>query len=136
MSSGGNNADLSRAIRRWVEAIAPGHRAVWVRIQLDSEQGRWISLPVGPASEPETEEPREESRRDPGNSRCALDILEVLQAVGHRLTTTRLLAEMAQRSKDWSERTVAGCLARMVEDGTLTNDSHARPRGYGLPEWE
>jgi len=66
---------------------------------------------------------------------CTLDILHVLEDAGHRLTTTRILSQLARAGAQWSERSVSGTLARMVEDGTLTNDQHAKPRGYGLAEW-
>ena len=39
---------------------------------------------------------------------------------------------MAKRRMEWSQRTVSGYLAQMVEDGTLDNPPDARPRGYRL----
>jgi hypothetical protein len=43
---------------------------------------------------------------------------------------------MGRRRMDWSQRTVAGYLARMVEDGTLINDPDARLRGFRLTDAE
>ncbi|HZT80909.1 MAG TPA: sigma-70 family RNA polymerase sigma factor [Gemmataceae bacterium] len=68
-------------------------------------------------------------------SQCVVDILATLEEVGRPLTRTRLLVEMIRQGREWSERTVAGYLARMVEDGTLLNPDGARPPGYRLPEW-
>jgi hypothetical protein len=62
-------------------------------------------------------------------------IIETLRAVGHRLTTTELIDEMAQRGLNPSDSTVKKRLAAMVKNGQLTNDPKAKPRGYGLPEW-
>jgi hypothetical protein len=63
------------------------------------------------------------------------EILETLRAVGHRLTTGALLAEMARRGLQSSLSTVKKRLAALVTNGTLEKDAKARPRGYGLPEW-
>jgi len=61
-------------------------------------------------------------------------IIETLKTVGHRLTTTKLNAEMNKR--EWtSDSTLKKRLAELVKDGRLNNDPRARPRGYGLPEW-
>lgn len=71
-----------------------------------------------------------------GKRRVTDDILLVLKEVGHNLTTTRLLSELSQRELYWSDRTVSGALAKMVDDGTLFNEKTKQPRGYGLPEWD
>jgi hypothetical protein len=63
------------------------------------------------------------------------EILETLKAVGRRLTTRKLLAEMGQRGLFPAESTVKKRLAELVKGQRLINDPHARPRGYGLPEW-
>ncbi len=79
-----------------------------------------------PASEPPDERGR-------GISKCRLDIIQLLEEVGKPLTTTRLLAELAKRNMDWSERAVSGHLARMVEDGTLMSGEGMKPPGYRFP---
>ena len=107
----------------------------WVEVRARAADGQIFRAPLPPAGHeaaapaPEVEAPTGQGRR------CSADILRVLAEVGHRLTTTRLLAELSRRDIEWSERTVSGTLARMVDDGTLTNEQHTRPRGYGLPEW-
>lgn len=80
--------------------------------------------PVGPA------EPAEGGHV----SQCDLDILDVIRAAGRPMTRTAILSEMTRQGKEWSERTVAGSLARMVQDGTLDNPNSGTPRGYRLPE--
>jgi len=62
-------------------------------------------------------------------------IVETLQAVGHRLTTKKLLGEMSKRKLIPSESTVKKRSAEMVKIGRLTKDPKAKPPGYGLPEW-
>jgi hypothetical protein len=62
-------------------------------------------------------------------------IIETLRAVGHRLTTTQLLEEMSKRELHPAESTIKKRLAVMTGDGRLNNDPKAKPRGYGLPEW-
>lgn len=62
-------------------------------------------------------------------------ISETLRAVGHRLSTSQLLVEMGRRGLNASESTVKKRLSAMVKDKWLDNDPKARPRGYGLPEW-
>lgn len=68
-------------------------------------------------------------------SNCRADILSVLRSEGRRLTTSQLLDVLEKRELIWGESTVKTKLAEMVDDGSLTNDQTARPRGYGLPEW-
>ena len=65
-----------------------------------------------------------------------VEICETLKAVGHRLTTIELLSEMSVRYSAVSDSTVKKRLAEMVRDKRLTNDPKARPRGYGLREWD
>jgi hypothetical protein len=62
-------------------------------------------------------------------------IMETLRAVGHRLTTEKLLTEMTRRGLHPSNSTVKKRLAYLVKARRLTNDSKVRPRGYGLPAW-
>jgi hypothetical protein len=63
-------------------------------------------------------------------------IVETLKAVGHRLTTSPLLSKMSERYENVSVSTFKQRAAVMVREGRLTNDPKARPRGYGLPEWD
>jgi len=62
-------------------------------------------------------------------------IVETLRAVGHRLTTRKLLDEMSKRGPT-SESTVKKRLAEMVKTDRLDSDPKAKPPGYGLPEWD
>jgi hypothetical protein len=79
--------------------------------------------------------PRKPTVRDQEAS-CRDDLLAVLSEAGRRLTGSEILNELSRRHADdrthwlWSERTVMGCLADMVESGIITNDPDARPRGY------
>jgi hypothetical protein len=67
-----------------------------------------------------------------GLSPVVLDILKVLRRVKRPLSRTRILEELAKDGHIYSERTVAGHLARLVEDGTLLNPG--RPKGgYTIP---
>lgn len=45
-----SNSDLLDAVRAYVAAIAPGHAATWVSIELDNDRARVVSLPVTPAT--------------------------------------------------------------------------------------
>jgi hypothetical protein len=63
-------------------------------------------------------------------------ILTVLRAAKQPLSRTLLHEAMNRRGLHWSDRTLANYLARLVEDGTLENDPHGRPSGYGLPQEE
>lgn len=71
----------------------------------------------------------------PKPDRVAAAVVAALGAAGRRLTTTKLLAALAERGCEFSERTVKGRLAEMVADGRLTADSGPASDGYGLPEW-
>jgi hypothetical protein len=62
-------------------------------------------------------------------------ILETVRAVGHRLTTHALLAEMERRGYPASEPYVKKRLSALVKGGWLDKDRAARPPGYGLAEW-
>jgi hypothetical protein len=62
-------------------------------------------------------------------------IIETLRRVGHRLTTTKLLAEMERAGLDPALSTVKKYLAEMVKGRRLDNDPKAKPPGYGLSEW-
>jgi hypothetical protein len=68
-------------------------------------------------------------------SQCKQDIIRVLQAKNHRLTTAKVLQELLARDLLWGESTVKRALAKMVRDNELTNRTDVRPRGYGLPVW-
>jgi hypothetical protein len=72
---------------------------------------------------------------DPSDWEVDPQIIETLRTIGHRLTTKALLAEMSKRGLDPSGSTVKKRLAKLADDGRLTKDPKARPRGYGLPEW-
>lgn len=61
-------------------------------------------------------------------------IVQVIREKGHRLTTIEVFEELA-RSKLPSLGMTKQNLAELVRRQILTNDIHARPRGYGLPEW-
>jgi hypothetical protein len=62
-------------------------------------------------------------------------IIDTLRAIGHRLTTAKLLREMSNRGLNPSESTIKKRLAVLTKSHRLTNDPKAKPRGYGLPEW-
>jgi hypothetical protein len=72
---------------------------------------------------------------DPSDWEVDPQIIETLRAVGRRLTTEGLLTKMSDRGLHPSVSTVKKRLAYLVKAGRLTKDSKARPRGYGLPQW-
>lgn len=124
-------SQLLNAVRQFVARELPGRTPKRLSIHLH-EDAEPVSLPIpGPAAPADA--PAEADA--PATSKCAIDIILTLQEVGHRLTTTRLLTELSRRDREWSERSVATWLARLVEEGTLTKDPRAKPPGYGLPEW-
>lgn len=65
---------------------------------------------------------------------CLGHVVAVLRAAGKRLTTTRVLEELAKAGHEWSETTVKHTLAAAVGAGVLVNDPESGPRGYGLAE--
>jgi hypothetical protein len=75
------------------------------------------------------------SQTHPSQSEVDREIIETLRAVGHRLTTTKLLGEMSRRKLNPSASYVKKRLAELVKAGRVTNDPNAGPKGYGLPEW-
>jgi hypothetical protein len=62
-------------------------------------------------------------------------IVQTIRKAGERLTTDQLLYAMQGLGLSAKESTVKKRLAALVENKTLTNDPRAKPRGYGLPEW-
>ena len=123
-------AEFLQALRSWTTEQAPGLLPSHLMIHFHNSTTP-LQLPIGPyvAATSAADE-----RHGRGLSPCVLDILAVLREIKRPLSRTRLLEEMARRGMDWNERTVAGYLARLVEDGTLENPPEARPRGYRLSE--
>lgn len=66
---------------------------------------------------------------------CQRDIWLTLQDVGHRLTTTALLAELDKRGRKWAESWVRECLVAMMDTGLIDNQQRTNPKGYGFPAW-
>ncbi len=62
-------------------------------------------------------------------------LVDVVQEVGHRLTTTGILEALGGKGLIVSEGTTKSNLAFLVKMGHLTNRRDVRPAGYGLPEW-
>lgn len=142
---------LQRAAIEFVREHCPGQVPVRIIIKLaGSEDSLVLPLPVcapiapGPAAPLpaaretvlDRDEDDEGERAPSRRQRCATDIIRVIRRAGHNVTTTMILSLLAEEGIEVSERTVAGCLARMVEDGTLFNERARKPRGYGLSEWE
>jgi hypothetical protein len=71
----------------------------------------------------------------PTENRCEEDIVAVLRAAGHRLTTMQILEALDRQGMPHGESTVKAHLAGMVRRGVLDKDPDANPHGYGLPEW-
>jgi hypothetical protein len=63
-------------------------------------------------------------------------ILETIEAVGHRLTQRKLLSNMTERYGPVAESTVKKRAPVMLRQGRLTKDPNASPPGYGLPKWD
>lgn len=65
------------------------------------------------------------------------EIVELIEQVGHRLTTSEILSEFACRDQIKAESTIKAKLGRMVKSGHLNNRQDTQPyKGYGLPEWQ
>ncbi len=128
-----DNHQLLASIRAWAAVNYPACPLEYVSIHL-----RYLPVPIRLAASHPSPQIAQESRGDQekvkGLSPVILDILKVMREIKSPLSRTRLLEEMAKRGMDWNERTVAGYLARLVEDGTLENPEDSRPRGYRLPE--
>lgn len=133
-----NTPELLAALRSWAEANCPGLLPSHVVLHFFNSLTP-LQLPFGtaiaaPAQTQSIEGQRKEDKTGNGLSPVILDILATLREVGKPLTTTRLIEEMEKRRRHWSERTIAGYLARLVQDGALENDPNAKPRGYRLTD--
>jgi hypothetical protein len=118
------NAELFAALERWAVAnYGPYTHVEHVSLRLRGLVDP-VALPVvcaGSITPVAPEQATEERGRT--ISSIVTDILRVLEEVGKPMTQTRILSEMAKRNLEWSQRSVGGYLARMVEDGTLTNQA-------------
>jgi hypothetical protein len=112
-------------VRAWAERVYAEAPLAKVLVRFRDGLELRMPAPGGPARAPAPPVP-------PG---CRADILAVLEAAGHRLTTAEILKALDQAKLVWGESTVKTNLADMVEDETLTNRQDVRPRGYGLPAW-
>ncbi len=63
---------------------------------------------------------------------CRADVLRVLEGAGRRLTWMELRGELKGRGLSWSESSLRKQLARLVREGSVTNDTSTKPRGYAL----
>jgi hypothetical protein len=63
------------------------------------------------------------------------EILNLLQSVGHRLTTTQILQEFNRRNNPKADSTTKAKLSSLVKKGLLTTRRSPKPSGYALPEW-
>jgi hypothetical protein len=124
-------AALAEAIARW--APQAGVPVDVVQLSYHDRPTLVLPLPPGGAGPQSSGEPQAE--RGQTISQVALDVLAVLEEAGKPLTTTRILEAMAKRKPpmDWSQRSVAEHLARMVVDGTLENVQEGKVRGYRPP---
>jgi len=122
--------ELLAQVRAWASANYPGCPLEYITIHL-----RYLPVPIQLAEGPtvSTAAPPAEER-GLGISPVVKGILRTLREVGRPLSRTRLLEEMGKRDMDWSERAVAGYLAKLMADGTIENPEDARPRGYRLTE--
>jgi len=119
-------------LQQWLQEVW-GVRVKHLVIKL--ENGERIKMPMLVFSQAPSSAVDRPDLMVANNSDCAQDILQVLNQVKHRLTGTRIQSEFAKRGIEWSERKVAGDLARLVDEGSLDNRSDVSPRGYGFPEW-
>ena len=140
MKSPPNAREMLATVRAWLALNYPGCTLECVKIRVygikKSIRIYESPVPVPVATEIPKDTVAEDERGARGLSPVLLDILKVLREVKRPLTRTRILEEMGRRGMDWSDRAVAGYLARLVEDGTLINDPEARPKGYRLADEE
>ena len=128
-----SNAELFVAVERWALANY-GLRAEGVAIRIRG-LAEPVSLPIFTTAPPAA--PNAEDEKDHrGLSPVLLDVLAVLREATRPLSRTLILEELAKRGKLWNERTVAGYLAQLVQDGTLENIQEGKQRGYRLPAEE
>jgi hypothetical protein len=68
---------------------------------------------------------------------CFRDVVVLLARTGHRLTTTEILAGLAEQDTPHGDGPVRATLAAAVKDKLLTNNPKGKPHpGYGLPGWD
>jgi hypothetical protein len=117
------------ADKTWVRCQGGGFQEVARSDVIRDLEENGLPLP------PELSRASTTTRTNPHERKCDRQIIETLRAVGHRLTTSKVLSAMEKRGSIPSESTVKKRLAVMAGDGRLTKDPNANPKGYGLPEW-
>ncbi len=72
----------------------------------------------------------------PELSEAERQIMDVIRATDHRLTTKEILQELVKEHGAASEGTTKVNLATLRRRKLLTNRQDVNPKGYGLPEWD
>ncbi len=101
-------------------------------VSLDLTLGGWhITLHSRPAEQGEAEAPIRPARAPEPVKGCGADLLTVLRESGVRMTGPEILAELAERRMEHSERNVTRWLGLLKQAGLVNHDPQAHPPGYG-----
>ena len=121
------------ALRAWLAEQAPGLVPSSLSVAFLNCPTP-LTLPIGPAVNDRAAPACTDDEKDcRGLSPVLLDVLAVLREAKRPMSRTLILEALAKQGKLWNERTVAGYLSQLVQDGTLENVTEGRHRGYRLP---
>ena len=118
---------LFQMAREWAAIFCPGRTITSLALRFSDGEKATVPVPVSVLS---AQPAPDDSPRD-----CEVDILDLLEEVGHRMTTVRILRELESRDQIHGESTVKTTLSRLCREGKVTNRTDTNPRGYGLPDW-
>lgn len=119
---------------RYAHDCLPGCRAVRIKIEVEDNKPISVPLPKQPVRAPANGVSGVSAGDE--DSDCATDVLRTLADVGHHLTFDAIQSEMEARDRLWGESTLRRTLAHLRSHGRITNRQDARPKGYGLPQWD
>lgn len=116
---------LAEAVQRW--ALLAGVQVD--HVLLSFHERPVLVLPITEARSDDSDLPD----RGRGLSPCHMDIVAVLEShKPNRLSTMRVMTELAKAGKEWSKTHVESQLRDMMRDGMIDNPAAAKPRGYQL----
>lgn len=138
------------ALREYVATLAPGKVPTWIKIELENDPERCISMPVPPLPLPvgkvsgddlpaaEVSPPVVEvsPATDEELTECERDLVEILDVAGRRMTGDEIKDELQKAGKLHGDSTITKALPRLVhQKKRLTNRRDSYGRGYGLADW-
>jgi hypothetical protein len=97
-------------------------------LRIDLAIGEWrLLLEVGPVAAATAASPAA-----PPTTGSRADVWQALCDGGARMTLSEVMSDLAERGKEWDERTVRRALKRLEEMGLVDHDDRSKPPGYGV----